>query len=263
MALTAGTLATVSVTAVSVVLSQSVAVSGTTPYSYGYYRSTVSGFTPSTANLVQSAAVAPGGLSLTDTGLTPGTQYYYKSVIVDTNGTPVTVTGAQLAVQTLSISPDPNQFGETTVPGMLDQAYNYNTKPVMFDPNGSGSIVASMALKWVTGASGMPLVAPSLAQADVIAGFANFNFKNAGFDPGDILEMSENGNVMWLIATAAINRGSKVVSLPAAVAGGCNGGVAPTTGSSGFPIVGVALDQAASGEQLRVMLQCPSNQLDS
>lgn len=260
MALTAGALSQVSVTDVGDVLSSAVAVSGTTPYTYQWYRSTASsGYAAGTANILSGKT----SLSLTDTGLTPGTIYYYKVIATDSNGTPVTATASALTVTTLASSPNPNQFTELAFLGMVDARFSYNTLPVQFDPAGSGTLVGGCAVKWSTVANGVPMVVPSTAQADVVAGFVNYNIKDVSYSAGELLEISMEGNVMYLYATAAINRGSKLVSIPASVAGGCNGGVAATTGSSGFPIVGYAVDTAASGALFRVALQTPSGRLDS
>lgn len=52
---------------------------GTAPYTYQWYRSTASGFTPGAGNIVSGATSA----TLADTGLTNGTVYYYKCNITD------------------------------------------------------------------------------------------------------------------------------------------------------------------------------------
>lgn len=252
MATTAGTLSNVSVTSNSIVNTQSVATGGTTPYTYAYYRSTVSGFTPGSGNAIGTASTNP---LITDSGLTPGTQYYYRSIITDSNATPTSATATQLAVATVASSPNPNQFAQSTFLGVLDLQFNPSTLSVQFDPAGTGSASGGTAMKWSTVAGpSAPKVVPSTLQADVIAGFAVYNFKDQAYTPGEYLEMAVSGNVIYLYATAAINRGVNVVSIPAAVAGGCNGGVQAVTGSSGFPIVGYMLDTAVSGALARVML---------
>lgn len=98
MAFQAGALSIVSVTQVGDVLSSAVAVSGTTPYSYQWYRSTSSGFSPGTANILSGQT----SLGLTDINLTPNTVYYYLVVATDSSGTPVLATSAQLMVTTLA-----------------------------------------------------------------------------------------------------------------------------------------------------------------
>lgn len=261
MALTAGALSQVSVTAVGDVLASAVAVSGTTPYSYQWYRSTVTGFTPGTGNSISGATT----LSLTDTSLTPGTVYYYKVQVTDSNGTPVIATSAQLQVTTLSQSPSQNQFQPLAILGQVDMFQSPATIPVQFDPAGSGTLVAGQAVKWSTvatgnsvlGTQGAILVVPSTSASDVVAGFVNYNIKDVSYAAGSRLEMSMGGNIMYLYATNAISRGQQVVSVPAGVAGGCNGGVAYNSGG-GQPIVGYALDTAVSGQLVRVLLKVPS-----
>ncbi len=98
MALTPGALSIISISNVGDVLSSAAAVSGTTPYSYQWYRSTSSGFTPGTANIVSGAT----SLSLSDINLSPATTYFYKVVVTDSAGTPVVATSSQLAVTTLA-----------------------------------------------------------------------------------------------------------------------------------------------------------------
>lgn len=255
MATTIGTLTLVSVGATTDVISVPAATGGTSPYTYQTYRSTASGFTPGSTNAIAGAT----GLTVNDSGLTPGTQYYYKTVATDSSGTPVTATSAQLSVLTTAASPSPNQFTGSPTLGQLDLPYNVNTLPVQFDPAGSGTLVAGQAVKWSTNSSGgPPMVVPSLAASDVVAGFVNYNIKNAQFNPGDPMEISMSGNVMYLYAALALTRGQFLTSLPAAVAGGCNGGVVPVTGSSGNPIIGWALNTVNIGALTRVMLTTPA-----
>lgn len=251
-ALTAGALSQVSVSDIAASLASAAATGGTTPYTYQWYRA-VSGatFTPGGGNILTGKTA----LTLSDTGLTPGTIYFYRVVTVDTaSGTPNTVTSTGLAVTSLVSQPNQNQFAEAAYLGMTDLRFNANTLPVIFDPAGSGTLVGGQAVKWSTTVSGTPMVVPSLLQADVVAGFVNYNMKDLLYNPGDALEISMAQNVMYLRATAAINRGGVVVSMPSAVAGGTVGGVQPSTGSLGFPVVGYALDTVVSGALVRIML---------
>jgi hypothetical protein len=255
MSLTAGSLSAVSVGASNDVLQAAAfTAAGSLPVTYQWYRSTTSGFTPGGGSLIAGAT----SLTLSDSGLTPGTQYYYKVVGTDSSGTPQTATTTQLAVLTTAAAPGPNQFSQAPYLGQLDQYYNGDTIPCQFDPAGSGTLVAGQAVKFSTAAGGPPQVVPCTAASDVCAGFVNYNSKYAVFSPGDAVEISMAGNVMYLLATAAINRGSFLTSKPAAVAGGTNGGVVTVTGSSGYPIIGYALDTAISGALLRVFIQTPA-----
>lgn len=99
MALTAGALSQVSVTDVGDVLASAAAVSGTTPYSYQWYRSTVSAFATGTGNILSGQTA----LTIQDLGLTPSTVYFYKVVVTDSAGTAAIATSSQLQVTTLSL----------------------------------------------------------------------------------------------------------------------------------------------------------------
>ncbi len=248
MALTAGALTQVSVTAVGDVLSSAAAVSGTTPYTYQWYRSTTSAFTPGTANIISGATA----LTLSDSGLTPGTIYWYKVVVTDSNGTPAVATSSQLGVTTTAASLSPNQFALSPFLGMTDLRMNVNTLEVQFDPAGSGTLVPGQAVKWSTVAGGSPMVVPSTSDADIIAGFVNYDIKSASYAVGDRLQISRDGNVIYLYAALAVSRGNQLSSRPAAIAGGCNGGVIPV--GSGKPICGIALDTAVIGALFRVQV---------
>lgn len=252
MAVSVGPISVVSVGSNSDSLLVAAASGGTGPYTYEYHRSTVSGFTPGGGNLIQSGP----SLSLLDSGLTPGTQYYYVVKAIDSLA--ASGLSAQLAVMTTAASPNPNQFALAPYLGMLDLRFNGDTISVAFDPAGSGSLVGGAAVKFSVNSSGEPLVVPSLASSDDVAGFVNYDIKSAFFGPGSRMEISMAGNVMYLYATAALNRGQFVYSLPAAAVGGTNGGVAPVTGSSGFPIIGYSLDSVASGSLCRIFLQTPA-----
>ena len=254
MALAVGPISVVSVGSTSDSLLSAAASGGVGPYTYQWYRSTASGFTPGGGNLVAGAT----SLSLQDSGLTPGTQYYYKIVVTDTGNADATATSAQASVLTSASSPNPNQFTLAPYLGMLDLRFNGDTIACEFDPAGSGTLVGGQAVTFSVNASGLPLVVPSLLASDDVAGYVNYDIKSAVFNPGNRLEISLAGNVMYLYAALAINRGQFVTSLPSAVAGGTNGGVVPVTGSSGNPIVGYALDTQPIGNLIRIFLQTPA-----
>jgi hypothetical protein len=253
MALTAGVLSQVSVSSNGDSLSSTAASGGTGPYTEQWYRSQVSGFTPGPSNLITGAT----SLSLVDSGLLPSQIYYYKVVYTDTGNGNVTVTSAQLQVNTLVGNPSQNQFAEQPLLGDLDMRFNYETFPVQFDPAGSGTLVPGQAVVFSTSVGGIPRVVPSTLQSDVIAGFVNYDVKSQVFNPGDKLEISAAGNVMYLNAVAAINRGQQVTSLIQGL-GGAIGGVIPAVSMGGIPKVGYALDSVVSGQLVRIRLQTPA-----
>lgn len=260
MATTAGALSASNITDSQVALTSAAASGGTAPYTYQWYRSQTSGFSPGPSSIITGATA----LSFIDDGLNAGETYYYVVRATDsTSPSPVADDSDQLTVQMLASLPGQNQFNQDPILGMLDQRFNPDTVVAQFNSAGSGTLVAGQAVKGVTTAAGVLQVAPATLQADVIIGFVNYNIKNRSFAPGDYLEISMNQNVVYLYATAAISRYQQVVSKPAAIVGGCNGGVAPVTGSSGFPIVGWSMDTVSIGSLCRIFLSTPSFSVDS
>lgn len=251
MAITAGAISLVSKEPKKVVLAATAATAGTAPYTYQWYRSTASGFTPGVANDL----VGETSLDLVDEfELVPGTTYYYK--LVATDAVPASVTYAEFAVTLPQESMNPNQFAQKALLGMLDQMMNYNTMPVEVDASETGEIFAGMAVKIVDSKGGVPKVVKCSADSDEVFGFVNYSIKDQKFTAGMRMEISQAGNVMYLYATTAIPRGSRVtldVVSP--------GGVGVLVGSSGDRVVGFALDKAAVGDLIRVKLLNPSFQV--
>lgn len=256
MATTAGALSKVSVGSTTASLSSAAATGGTAPYTYQWYRSTTTGFTPGGGNIITGAT----SLTLSDSGLSAGTPYFYKVIATDSGS--VAGTSAQLEIITTAAAPSPNQAQQAPFLGMLQMPYNTGTLSVQFDPAASGTLVAGQAVVFSTANAGVvsatPMVAPSTAQADHVVGFVNYNIKNAVFNPGDYLEISTEGNVQYLQACSALTRGQFVVSCPAAVANGNIGGVTVVTGSSGFDILGYALDTVSAGQLVRIAIKTPA-----
>jgi len=250
MSLTAGALSQSSVLSNSAVLSSAVATSGTAPYSYQWYQSTVNGFTPGGGNLVSGATALTQSFS----GLIPNTTYYYKVIVTDSAGSPATATSSQLTVVTTAQQLSPNQFAQSNIAGMVDLRFPYNSVAVQIDASQSGSLYAGSAVKMVDSADGIPKVVGCSANSDEVLGFINFDIKTVAFIAGAAAEISMSGNVMYLYATAAIARGAQVqldISSPACVTA--------VVASSGADIVGWAYDKAsAAGALIRVFLKTPS-----
>lgn len=246
MALTAGVLSVVSVGTQSVSISSTDATSGTGPYTYQLYKSTTSGFSPGGGNIIAGAT----SLTYVDTAVIPGTQYYYKMVYTDS--IPASVTSAQLSVVTDSGNQVMNQFAQAPILGMLDLKYNYNTIAARMDDAVVGGFIAGQAVKVTQQAGEVPIVTPCTANTDVVFGFINFDIKTKSFIAGSMMEISQRGNVVFLIATAAIARGAQVMIDPATI-----GGI--VTVSSGKPITGFCLDVAsAAGQIVRIELTTPA-----
>lgn len=250
MAFAAGALTKVSVTSTTASLSSAVATGGTGPYTYQWYKSTTSGFSPGAGNLIAGATA----LTLNDTGLIPGTQYYYEVVATDTGNGNVTTGSAQLSVQSTPPVQNPNQFAQTTQLGMIDMRFDYDTVAVQIDVSQATALYAGAAVKFVDSVDGVPKVVGCAANSDEVYGFINFDIKSVSYVAGSNAEISMAGNYIYLYATGAISRG-KQVQLDLST----NGGVAQIVGSSGADIVGWAFDKAvAAGTLIRVKLTVPS-----
>jgi hypothetical protein len=244
----------VSVTSTTVNLSDTGATGGVGPYTYQWYRSTTSGFSPGAGSLIAGAT----SLTLADTGLIPNTLYYYVLVATDTGNGNATANSAQLAVTTAATTLNPNQFAQTPIVGMIDLRFDYDTVSVLIDVSQATPLYAGMAVKVVQSSDGVPKVVGCAADSDNVFGFINFDIKTIQYVAGNAAEISQAGNVMYLYATGAILRGTQV-TLDLTT----GGGIAQATGSSGNSIVGWAFDQAAAaGALIRVKLTCPSFTLD-
>lgn len=249
MSFAAGALSEVQIGKTTASLSSAAATGGTGPYTYQWYRSTSSGFSPGAGSLISGAT----SLTLADSGLNPGGIYYYVVVATDTGNGNVTVNSSQLQV---NLIPDQtqNQFSQSSVLGMTDERFNYNSIPVEIDSSQVGSLVAGQAVKVIASAGGVPKVVGCAANSDEVFGFINYDIKSAFYVAGSKAEVSQGGNVIYLVAIGAINRGAQV-QLDLSY----TGGVKTITTSSGANIVGWAFDQAsAAGQLIRVKLSAPS-----
>jgi hypothetical protein len=250
MSVTAGALSQVSVGATTASLLSAVATGGTGPYTYQWYRSTTTGFSPGAGTLIAGAT----SLTLNDSGLTPLTNYFYKVVATDTGAGNATSTATQLAVSTTATTLSPNVFSQSPIVGMLDLQFDYDTVSAVIDASQSGSLYAGQAVKITqTSLTGVPQVIACVANTDEVFGFINFDIKTVAYKAGTRCELSQSGNVMYLYSTGAITRGDQVTSATTIT----TGGVAEK--NSGDRIVGFAYDGAAgAGVLIRVKLSNPS-----
>lgn len=255
MTLTAGAVVVQSVGDTTANLVAQPATGGTGPYTYQWYRSTTTGFSPGGGNILAGKTA----LTLQDTGLLPNTIYYYKLESTDTGHSNDVIDSAQAVVTTTAQTQSPNQFAQSVITGVLDLRLNYNTIAVQIDPQETGFAVPGTAFKGsdsaVVGAQGgntLPLVLLATAITDNVVGFANYNIKQGHWRAGEVLEMSCAGNVMQLMATAAISRWARLeIDILT------KGGVKPIATTGNY--IGYSLDKAAGpGQNIRVMLQCPS-----
>ncbi len=225
-------------------LSSAAATGGTSPYTYQWYRSTTTGFTPGAGNILSGQT----GLSLADSGLIPATSYYYVVVATDTGNSNVTASSSQLTVLT-EPSLSPNQFAQQPLVGVVDMKVgSTNVVAAQVDSSVSTQIYPGQAVKLVASNSGgIPKVAPVNSKSDQVMGYAVFNIKDLQYVAGQNLEVALWGSVIWLYATAAITQGAEVCVDPTYV-----GGVQPTGNSAVF--VGQAFDGAAAAGLIRVLL---------
>lgn len=249
MAVTAGALSKVSVGRNSASLLSAAATAGTGPYTYQWYRSTSSGFTPGVGNLISGAT----SLTLEDSGLDAGTQYYYKVIATDTGDGNATSTSSQLAVATSAALPEQNQFVQSQVLGEVALSFPTGTISAQIDSSESGELVAGQAVKLVATSEGLPKVVACSADSDQVFGFINYDVKSQSFVAGDACEISQAGNHIYLQATGAIDAGVQVTLDSTQV-----GGVAAAVGSSGDRIVGYSIGKALGGQLVRVRLTVPS-----
>lgn len=250
MSLAAGALSQVSVSDTQDSLLSAPATGGTGPYTYQWYRSTTTGFSPGAGNIIAGAT----SLTLNDTGLIPNTAYFYKVVVTDTGNGNVTANSSQLAVNTLAPQLSQNQFQQSPLLGQIDMRFPYNSISVQIDSTQATGLYFGAAVKMVDSSGGVPKVVGCAANSDEVLGFINFNIKTIKFLAGDAAEISMAGNVMYLYATGAIARGVQV-SLDLT----SNGGVRSSAGNTGDDIVGWALDKAVNpGDLIRVYLKTPS-----
>lgn len=244
MSLAAGALSKVLIGQSTAQLASAVATGGTGPYTYQWYRSQTTGFSPGAGNILSGQTA----LSLSDSGLTPGQTYFYVVVATDTGNSNVTVNSTQLTVL-LEPSLSQNQFAQSPVVGVLDlQVGPNNVIACIVDQSVSGGISNGQGVKIVAStAGGPPKVAPVSAKGDACIGFATFNIKNIAYFKGDAMEVALWGSVIWCYATGAITQFGEVCLDPTYVGGVQASGNTAT-------LMGWAFDGAASAGLIRVML---------
>ena len=250
MSVTAGALTKTQIGNSTAYLTSAVATGGTGPYTYQWYRSTTTGFTPGAGNILTGQTA----LTLLDSGLSAGTTYYYVVVATDTGASNATSDSTQLTVVT-EPSQSPNQFAQTLLTGLVDMRVGpTNIVAAQVDASvGTAAapfnvILPGQAVKLVTNTNGgIPKVAPIQSKSDSVWGFAIFNVKDISYSAGQNLEVAQWGTVMWLYATGAITQGAEVCVDPTFI-----GGVQGTGSTATF--VGQAFDGASAAGLIRVML---------
>ena len=254
MAFAAGALSKVLIGQTTAQLSSAAASGGVGPYTYQWYRSTTSGFTPGAGSLISGAT----SLALSDSGLLPGVIYYYEVVATDVGNSGATANSSQLAVAT-EPGLSQNQFAQSPIVGIVDLINSAsNIIACQVDPSVSSPVYPGQGVKIVANtAGGTPKVAPVASKSDPVFGFAKFNIKDIQYasqgNPavfvaaGQTLEVAMWGTCIWCYATGAVSQFAEVCLDPSYV-----GGVQAVGNSA--TIVGMAIDGSASGGLIRVML---------
>ncbi len=254
MTITAGVISLVQQNSTSVKLAASAATGGTGPYTYQWYMSTTSNFTPGGGNILSGETA----LTLTKSGLVPGVTYYFKVIAIDTGHSNDPVEYAQYVDAAPPITPSQNQFQQSPVMGQIDLRFDYNTVSGMIDSSQLTPLYAGSAVKRVNSAGGVPKLIGCTADENDVFGFINFDIKSPAFLAGMAVEVSQAGNCMYLLATGAIDANAQVVLDEAALILGGIGAVKAAAGITGANIIGWAYDKAVQGQVFRVMLTCPS-----
>lgn len=257
MALTAGVASLLSVQSNTASLTATAATSGTDPVTYQWYRSTTTGFTPGGGNLIAGAT----SLQLQDSGLIPNTQYYYKLQASDAS--PTTVTYTQVAVLTTPTQLSQNAFQQSPIVGQVDLPFNTNTLSAIIDVSQTGFLLPGTPVKAVgnAGPGVVPTVVACTDNTDECIGFLQYDVKQQQFSAGSRVNISSDGNVLYLYATKPVNAFQQVQLDITPTTTLTSNGVAPVVQYSGANIVGYAVDYAPSaGSLIRVKVTAPSFQ---
>jgi hypothetical protein len=146
-----------------------------------------------------------------------------------------------------------NQFAPTAYAGQLDLVTNPNpfVMSCRYNPqdtstntlvNGEGVVLTDLG---ANDAAGLPIVAKRTYNYDLITGVKIARTKNNTSAVGDVVEIAGAGSVIFMTASGAITRGSRVGLVLASA-----GSVA--TLADGTQELGFALDKGASGALIRV-----------
>ena len=109
-----------------------------------------------------------------------------------------------------------NQFGQSILPGQLDLQVGGLGPAFTFriDPDSSETDIGIVGLKLVDGGAndplGVPLVDVLAADTEVPFGVRIYDAKQGFVQPGEIVQVSYDGNVQYMEASAILSRGAEV-----------------------------------------------------
>ena len=157
------------------------------------------------------------------------------------------------------IRPDLNVFNQTPIVGQLAMVSGAGpqTASVKVDTDSTvvaGDIKPGMAVDLVDGTSPIPEVDLNTTPettTDAIHGIVVHNPKVSSYIADDVLQVAQNGAVIWMIAGATLNRGAKVgMENPVA-----NSGISKVIAATNAPdYIGTLLDKCVEDDLVRVQL---------
>lgn len=143
-----------------------------------------------------------------------------------------------------------NQFQQAPILGDTATKVNLNTLSVQIDPNSTNTLLPGDAV-YMTQTTGTTILVDKCSATIAPFGYVLYNVKYDQFTAGYNVEIGLVGQIIWVEAGGTIYRGNNVEYDPSA---------SLTTGpqvlaSGGInPISGLALDNATSGELLRIII---------
>jgi hypothetical protein len=153
-----------------------------------------------------------------------------------------------------NLTPNINQFGQTTVQGQMDLQFQGSVISCQVDAAQATALIQGQAVKLATTGGGVPKVLALASNSESAFGFVARNLKDANFAANAPLEIAMQSSVMYMTAGAAITRGAKIEVV--------NSTIKVITNAGTNPVAGFALDKAAAdGDLIRVFILTPSYEL--
>ena len=144
-----------------------------------------------------------------------------------------------------------NQFALTAEIGVIAEG-SPETQTVLINPSSLNTFRATYPVRLISGASPIPLVELATPGGDDIYGIIIQNPKVGSWTAKDTPQVTTYGCVVRFISAAVLNRGARVGLVYDSVHHRYN----VTTGTTANEI-GILLDQAAIGDNIRVQLTIP------
>lgn len=137
-----------------------------------------------------------------------------------------------------------NQFAQTPLKGQVADILNPLTLSVQLDPASVETVIVGDAVKLVN-VTGKQIMVEKCSASDVPFGYVVYTPKKESFTAGMTFEIGGAFSIVYLEASGSISRGGYVEYV---VSG------AKVQAQSANPVSGLALDNASSGDLLRVMI---------